>query len=637
MTNLNMDLTGLHASYAMRDRVYRIFKYGQLVDLESVIFKDTLKVYMISSGLGAYELTYGEDYDIPEQFVSSCDNDMSAAKLIQPTFDRELISGIRMLRGVENDYYTIQIEAQQLYPNQIRTAYFHNTPIQVTPELIQDIIYNLEQLNIQAKKVVEVSDLSDTGLLYLEMDETETNMNNLITDEEHLLSVTSGRFMIHPKGGSFYKDSVKVKHPATGSVLQEGIDYFIVGMNVAKTKATSSTSPVYDFILVSTPIVGEVLVTYHAFGGETTIDNFKELLQDVNNIQQYLKDAKALTVDSLGSTEIMTSLFERIDKLETKMRRLEGTPSYGDVTSGKSILMKLFTDRYPSSLNWWTIASLYTTLGNQAPCTADTFIFRFQGHYSHMQFIAAVAVDLNNIFNNKFNVNIISENTPRGFVPFNDYAQIERIIRPQLRVIWNDSPKASGALLQLGFELKGMMEETICIEDISGHESCWKLVDEIKGVSLPANDNVMLPNQAIWSTSLEESKQESILMPFKKGHLLWAGAVELNRPVDGWNYKVFTEDLFIDPSTDVSRITKLRLNLQEDAGMVYAVDIPFNSEMETLSGRTVDIYNSQPAYYNAEITKKDNGVELLLNYDVTAGVDANKLILRDMLIYTNQG
>lgn len=637
MTNLNMDLTGRHSEYTMSGKVFRIFKYEQLVDFGKSIFKDSLKVHLLSSGLGAYELVLGEDYDIPEQFISSCDNDMSAAKMMNPAFDKELISGIRMLRGVdESSYYTIQVDGQQLYPNQIRTAYFHNAPLQVTPELIHEIIYNLEQLNAITNQVKDVSALTEGGMIYLEMDDTKTNDCNYIEDEPQRVEVASGRFMIHPKGGSFYKDSVTVKHPATNAVLQEGVDYFIVGMNVAKTKATSHTAPVYDFIMIVAPIIGEVLVSYHAFGGDPTIDNIKDIISSVENIQQYLKDAKALTVDALGSTEIITSLYERIDKLETQMRRLEKSPSYGDVTSGKTILMKLAAVNRPSHLNWWTIASLYTTIGNNEPVTADTFMFRFQGHYSHIQFTAAVAIDLNNTKDNRFNVNVIAENTPRLFTPFKDYSQIEKIIRPQLRVIWLNSPQASGAYLQLGFELKGMMEETICIEDISGHESCWKLIDEIKEASLPQNDSILMPSGQIWNAYLEEAQQESILLPLRKGHLLWAGSVELNRPEDGWNYKEFSEDLFIDPATDISRITKLRLNLQEDAGMTYAVEIPFNDGTQNLSGRTVDIYNSRPAYYNAEISRKEDGnIELFLNYDITAGKDANMLTLRDMQVYTN--
>lgn len=55
----------------------------------------------------------------------------------------------------------------------------------------------------------------------------------------------------------------------------------------------------------------------------------------------------------------------------------------------------------------------------------DTFVFRLQTQLSHIQFTVAVSVDLNNKGADRLNVNVISENYPRGYVPFTD---TERLI-----------------------------------------------------------------------------------------------------------------------------------------------------------------------------------------------------------------
>lgn len=316
------------------------------------------------------------------------------------------------------------------------------------------------------------------------------------------------------------------------------------------------------------------------------------------------------------------------------MRRLQGTPAYGDITSGKSILMKLFAEK--PGLHWYTIASLYKITGDDTtPSEADSFIFRLQSQLSHFQFKAEVSVDLNNQEGDRFNVNVTSENYPRGYTPFTDYGEIDSIIRPQLRVVWNDSDTMTGAYLQLGFTLTNMLEETVAIEDMSGHESCWKLVDEVATVTQPADSDFTLPNgTSIWSTSLDTSKQESMLIPFKKGHLAWCGSVSMNRPDTGWQYTDLGDSLLLENSVDISRITKLRVDIEEVDGFQYPIDINFNSKIDKLKGHASFTHGNEPAYINAEIYRKEDGsINIRLNYEIVAGTESNELRIRDVVVY----
>lgn len=632
--SISMDLTASLDSFKETDKVFKIFKYGQRVDFDTVVFKDTLKVYLISGGVTTL-LEYGKDFTIPEEFISSCDNDTSRAKLMDPEFNKELISGIQMIRGVQNDdTYRINVSYQRLYPNHTRTAYLHNEPLNVTPELMLDIVQKLEQLSAVTHEVTDVTSVESSDSIVLELDTSETNENNKVVDESHTVNVGAGRFVIAPKGGSFYDNSVTVYHPDSKYTLVRNVDYFIGGMNEAKTKATSSTNAVYDFIIITAQLAGKVNISYHAFGGDPTVDNYKELVKRYNNIVQYLNTTKNVTESTLGKTELMTSIFERIDALESNMRRLQGTPAYGDITSGKSILMKLFAEK--PGIHWYTIASLYKVNGTAiSPSEADTFVFRLQSQISHFQFTAAVSVDLNNREGDRLNINVLSENYPRGYTPFKDYGNIDKIIRPQLRVVWNNTDTACGAYLQLGFTLTNMLEETIAIEDMSGHESCWKLVEEIATITQPADSDFTLPNgTSIWSDSLDNSISESMLIPFKKGHLAWCGAKSMNRPTEGWQYVDLGDALLLEDSVDITRITKLRVDIEEVNGFQFPVDIPFNSKNERLKGHASFTHGDLPAYINAEVYRKQDGtINIRLNYDVTAGLKSNELQIRDVVVY----
>ena len=628
MSNLTMDLTGQHKAYASSDHVFRIYKLGQYVDFEAIAFAESLKVYLISGGITT-ELVKDYDYVIPER--AACDNDTSRAKLIDPTFDKELISGISMIRGIETGAnYTISISYQRLYPNQLRTAYFHNEPLNLTPELAYDIVKSIESLKILTSKVTDVTSLTAPGSILLELDESYSNSNNVIEEEEHPLNVPGGRFMIHPKGGSFYKDSIVIKHPVTNTTLVEGKDYAIVGMDETKTKRTSSKVPVYNFLLIMAPIVDKVVISYHAFGGDPTLDNYREILKNMNNVIQYLNEVEYLTQANLGTNVTIVDLFERVSNLEVGMLRLQGTPAYGNITSGKCILMKLFSEQ--PGLHWYTIASLYKKEEKLQPCTADTFVFRLQSQLSHFQFTAQVAVDLSNKKGECFNVNVTVENYPRGFVPFVDYNDIDKIIRPQLRVVWAEGNTISGAYLQLGFELSGMMEETIAIEDMSGHETCWSLVDETATVTLPTDDNFLLPNGGtMWSSYLESAKQETMLVPFKKGHLIWSGLKTMN-DLAGWQ-AFDVKNHYLNPQTDISKFTKIRLDIEEQDGLQFPVDVNFTPGLDHLKGHATFTHQNQPAYINVEIYRENGDIVVRLNYDITAGVESNKLNLRDMVIF----
>ena len=184
MSNLTMDLTGSLSNYAESSKIYRIFKYGQIVDFGATVFVDSIHVYIISGGVSNQELVFDTDYEVTEELTATCDNDMSGAKLIDPSFNKTLCSGIKMLKGVTaGTTYTIAVSYQRLYPNQIKTAYFHNEPLNITPELMLDVIKSIEQLKILNNDVTDVMTVGANDGILFELDESCTNPNNEVTDE----------------------------------------------------------------------------------------------------------------------------------------------------------------------------------------------------------------------------------------------------------------------------------------------------------------------------------------------------------------------------------------------------------------------------------------------------------------------
>ena len=649
MAFLNMDLTGSNETYRDSNVIFKIVKYGQIVHFGTPVFADSLVVQLVSSGTNRHMLTENQDYIIPEDAISSCDNDLSDACIREPSFDKQLINGIQMIRAVaepanedDDTSYLIAVTYQRLYPREIGVNYYENdAPLKFTPEVLREMLSKIATHDVLLNRVTDVTSSTIKSNILLEVDTTGTNPNNKITNERHLVNVSTKQFVIHPHAGLFYGASLKITHPSTGTTLERDRDYILLGMDAAATKATSSTDTVWNFIAITSSVYDEIVIEYQAFGGSPTLTNYKTILDSVLSITAYLNNAKNVTADTMANTPVISSLCNRIGNLEAEMRRLLGTPTYGDSTSGKSILMSIASEQ--AGLHWYTIASLYkvqTVTGPSPVASADTFVFRLQSSQTHFQFTCSVCVDLTNQHGDVLNCSVQSENYPRGYISFNDYTRVESIIRPQLRVVWNNSNSTSGAYLQLGIDLKTVNKEVMTITDCSGQESAWKLVDEIDAITTPSDTDFVLPDEvSSWSDLSAISKQESMLIPFHKGHLLWCGNITMNRPLGGWKSTILSDELLIKEDIDITRIRKLRLNIQEDRGNQFAIDIPFSPDTNALKGHSSFTHQEQPAYINVEIYRdrqNDSKLTVDINYQIVAGESSTIISIKDMVIFMHQ-
>jgi hypothetical protein len=631
------DLTGIDPLHRIINDVHSVYAPNQKIFFNTAIYADSLDISLIGT-VPVVKLIEGVDWEVREDDIDVPTT--SRIKVYDSTFNKRLVRSVTIIRTFPGDTYLINTNYQRLYPNQIRTAIYNNETLEWTPPLAVAVLEEIDRLRLLVSKARDNVSLESDTVRYLEVDPGQVNPNNIITGEKHNIDTTAGIIYIQPIYGSFYNDdTLIIRHPITNQILVKDVDYRVVGINPTKTKISSSTNAVYDFILFIKEFVGEVEIQYHAFGGEASLANYKDLLQQVRNLTYFVNNAHFITETTLGHTSVVNALTERIVKLEDNMRRfLTGRPSYGDRTSGVSRLYKFTAS--DSELHWFTIATLYKVDGSDDIVNADRLHFRMSTLYSKIMADFYVSVNMNNPKDNKLDVTVLSESYPRGYIPFTDYNSIDMITRPQFRIIWNDDDvRQSGVILQVGLELKSILTESLAIEDFSGAECCWKLRDEQDEAFTPEDDNVPLPAvdgaghpYFIWNKLNPFSRQESILFPFSKGHLIWAGVVCLNRP-GGWrNIRL---DHFLSADVDYRKIKRVRLELSERSSYKFPVDIELVTGLDQLTGTTSVTYYREPFDVVINITKDLETEDIifeLTTHVVEAG--ATPLDLMGVLIYT---
>lgn len=210
------------------------------------------------------------------------------------------------------------------------------------------------------------SDYSPSDILWYPEDLTGTK--NYITDEDHVITTigsNENRIIITPYYGAFYYDNfaidatdripvndtstnntngttatetaqslkvtlIKYESPenvTTGSLGRELVpvsDYEVGGLDIGRTKISSSKYGVYQYIVLSESIVSTlstrdiIRISYHAFGGNS---NYRELIRCFN----YLKANDVLNkLTTLNNTDI-AGLLERITDLENRVAALENS------------------------------------------------------------------------------------------------------------------------------------------------------------------------------------------------------------------------------------------------------------------------------------------------------------------------
>ena len=157
----------------------------------------------------------------------------------------------------------------------------------------------------------------------LDVDINGTLETNYVKNEIHNIDVPNYSQIIQPDAGSFYLPDLELTVVASGQKLVEGIDYELVGMNYGKTKITKSTSALWDFIFILSPIVGDVSINYRAFGGQVTrlnIDTLKALLIQIISA---LSNGEFLKCEDLPGCQTIIDIENEIHTISGLMPDIE--------------------------------------------------------------------------------------------------------------------------------------------------------------------------------------------------------------------------------------------------------------------------------------------------------------------------
>lgn len=502
-----IDLTGTDEDFKIVNFPAVIHTDNQVVLLKQPVYAASVVIGIIE-GESIVTAVIGTDYEINS---GNFDPDaLSEAKLLDADFNYQLIKSVTMKRSVsENGEYRIVISAQAFkHPDR----YTYDTDVEgptPTPALMADI---LEQLNLLMHITNPMSDLTATtldGIKILEIDLSGTATENLIENEIRNFDATQGRHLIRPNAGSFYRTGLEVRK--NGVLLVENTDYELEGFDLDRTKSSTSTSAVYNRILMLSGS-GDVTLKYQAFGGEITIDDVEALKTSMISIVRFLQDKKFLTEDTFGYSILFGQVVARIAKLEEFVRhaRIGGT-------DGLSSLFRL--QRLDDSVHYFTVATLYRDRAD-AITEQDRAKFRITTLQSTLQVDVALNLDLRE-------TNPITLTTINGMAQdyVSDYTKLDTRFPLAFRVVWVDATPHPGCVLQLAARLpEGLAEEQVLIEDLSRSGSSWQLQASTGIASTGEDDLIILPDEStVWNNADASAKSSVVPITPIDGVILWAG------------------------------------------------------------------------------------------------------------------
>ena len=516
------DITGLNPSYQQVNMPFFVYELGVKVSFEnSPVFLNSVEIRLVDSNNTVLQRGIDWDYDT----IDIDQTAMSRAFLEDADFPGILIKSLSVLsaRTLRN---AITIDFQEFYLTNPGRTFDDGTPLELTPDLIKNLISNVAAIRQQIANVQSPIVSNLTAPSFLPFDIHKSIPGNLISEEEISINTISGASVIRLSQGAFFADSLIISH--NGIDLDPATDYLPLMLSPL-TDRSLNTSAIYHYILINKPISGPILITYHALGGDVQQEDVESIYGLMVAIKDFLNNGSFLTAQGVSQTPAFSAFNARLNNLESDMRiLLDGLPTYGDATGGLTTIRPIAaTD---ANFHWWTIANLYQVAGSPSIISADQFKGRI--------FLpgADVALGFTIDVNLDPTVNQVSFKTDSVvFDPL--YKLFESVsvaapAYPLVRVVWNQTGTSfSGASLQIGIPLTAL-SDTLTIEDMSSSQSCW-ILDRTGAavnttaatVSNPRDSGFLLPDgSSLWSTSGLSSFSRTFVPKFEDGYLVYSGS-----------------------------------------------------------------------------------------------------------------
>lgn len=557
-------------------------------------------------------------------------------------------------------YLDLNISFQSAFPNVLTSAVDADAnpsgPV-CTPELLKNIINDL--LWLKGSVGGETTNYSTARQLPspLVTDYTGELDDNHIVDETHYVDTVDGKVVVRPSCGSFYGYDTRIFRPrmsgdpdsavVNGLVeLQVNRDYSIRGLDTGATKVCEHESGVWRFMVVDfgSGYTGNIYISYHAFGGEVSVNNFIDIKNQVQDLKDYIDHGSFITPQSLGGTTLVQEIQERLRTLERYYRsaQLSGFRDMSNVFTA----VRNANDNSMTS-HWYRVAYLYKQINstddiaNFTTFTKDSVRLKVRLRESGIFFDLLVYA---NVKTGTLKLTILEADTDNGFALPSNYTGLQKVILPQFRLVWRkDGNYQYGAVLQIKIPVE--TAETIEIEN---HNKAgmggWILRGDINGTDDVAaeNDSVILPDKVhYWSATGSSSIYgvATAYPSFKCGTLLWAGSIGMHR--------------FDSDESDANRISSIHpcMNYSLDCKAIKSVTLCVYDRMHRVykyvtsdihaadSSNTVASFTSHEidnAYFQLQISINSNGVMNLYPWSIlgTKSYMTHRYDLRQISINT---
>ena len=272
--------------------------------------------------------------------------------------------------------------------------------------------------------------------------------------------------------------------------LKYGEDYVVDSVDIPRTARSAASDAVYQNIRILKALDRDVLISYQAFGGFIASDDIRALQQDIVNTRTILTKSGILTSDSLPTQPFLLSLYKRLTKMEEFHRH------YGQIEHRISIDSAKF--------HWINVAYIYDAAwGKPVKVYRDTGTFRVQSALRGWSYEFTVDLDISKPDASKITVRTIGTNQD-AVCDFKDYSGVLFQDNLAARLCWKDDGKASGFVLQVGWDFSKyhngvnsmtydsksvytVPTDTVLVVNKSGTASMWTLYTDPEQVNYPAN------------------------------------------------------------------------------------------------------------------------------------------------------
>lgn len=286
------------------------------------------------------------------------------------------------------------------------------------------------------------------------------------------------------------------------TLLKEGIDYEIDAIDIARTARSLSSIGVYQNIRFKTSYVGEVLISYHAFGGFVSTGDIRQMHQDITNTRSILKNTNLVTSDTLGDQLAIIELNRRLRTMEAFHNHFHQVEHKVNITT--------------PGFHWINIAAIYdVNWGTPIKDINDIGQFKIQSALRRWSYEFMVDVDINRAAGDILRIKTLGTNQ---YSSYGSESFTKVLLRDNLavRLCWIDNGNSSGVVLQIGWDYKSYLEnnltknidiDTVVVTDKSGLSSMWTLLTDAGSLNILSNGLIGVYNHAKYYPTADRTYQ----------------------------------------------------------------------------------------------------------------------------------